>query len=155
LEGDFLLHGHTGFVWAIRKDIINKVGFYDACLSGGADHLMAHAFCGDWHSLCLRRMFLDNKAFFNHYEAWAKTIFEKIKGNVTFTKGVIFHLWHGDQKDRRYLENIQHLSSCEFDPTKDIYLNESGCWELTKERKDVLEWSTEYFMQRNEDGKHN
>ncbi|MDB5319627.1 MAG: hypothetical protein JWN40_1258, partial [Phycisphaerales bacterium] len=50
LAGDFARHGHTGFAWAARRDLLQRHGLYDACISGSGDHMMAHAFCGDWAS---------------------------------------------------------------------------------------------------------
>ena len=49
-------HGHTGFGWAARRSVLDQAGLYDACITGGGDHVMAHAFCGDWESPCLTRM---------------------------------------------------------------------------------------------------
>lgn len=47
-------HGHTGFAWAARRQLLEKHGLYDAALDGTGDHLMAHAMCGDLDSPCIR-----------------------------------------------------------------------------------------------------
>src|ERR1044071_3519469 len=40
LSGRFDKHGHTGFAWATRRDILARHGLYDACISGSRDHMM-------------------------------------------------------------------------------------------------------------------
>lgn len=54
--GDFYQHGHTGFAWAARRELLQKHGFYDACISGSGDHVMAHAMCGDFKGSCIDRI---------------------------------------------------------------------------------------------------
>ncbi|NNM05455.1 MAG: hypothetical protein HKO65_10160, partial [Gemmatimonadetes bacterium] len=41
------LHGHLGFAWAIRREIIERHGFYDAQILGNGDFVMAHAMYGN------------------------------------------------------------------------------------------------------------
>jgi len=50
-------HGHTGFAWAFRREILATRGLYDAHIGGDGDHLMAHAMCGDFDSPCVQRVF--------------------------------------------------------------------------------------------------
>ena len=50
-------HGHTGFSWAFRRDVLASRGLYDAHIGGDGDHLMAHAMCGDFDSACVNRVF--------------------------------------------------------------------------------------------------
>jgi hypothetical protein len=152
LEGNFNLHGHTGFAWAGRKEVFERLGFYDACIAGSADHVMAHSFCGDWDSACLNKMFLDNGMYRNHYIKWSEKIYKKVKAKVSYTEGVVFHLWHGEIKHRRYLERMQYLNDYNFDPEKDLYLNETGCWEINESRAELIPLAGYYFAERKEDG---
>jgi hypothetical protein len=151
LDGNFNKHGHTGFVWAGRKDIFDELGLYDASISGVADHLMAHSFCGDWHSPCVKRMFLENDKFFSHFQAWSEKMYGRIRGRISYCSGTILHLWHGSAENRRYLENTQFLSSTDFDPTEDLHLNETCCWELRKKNTDLASWTKSYLDHRQED----
>src|SRR5208282_413882 len=34
LAGNFWKHGHTGFAWAARRDLLVSHGLYDACVAG-------------------------------------------------------------------------------------------------------------------------
>jgi hypothetical protein len=150
-KGHFELHGHTGFAWAAKKEVFRGIGFYDACLSGVADHLMAHSFLGDWHCTCVQRLFLENEKYFAHFEEWSRKIYERIRGNIGFAPGVVLHLWHGDHLQRRYLENSQFLSQTPFNPPDDLYLNDSQCWEIRENRELLTDWTQFYLSGRRED----
>jgi hypothetical protein len=54
--GDFHQHGHTGMAWAARRELLQDHGFYDACISGSGDHVMAHAMSGDFEGACVDRI---------------------------------------------------------------------------------------------------
>lgn len=151
VKGDFELHGHTGFAWAGQTEVFREDGLYDACLSGGADHLMAHAFCGDWHSKCLKRVFLDNHTYFSHFENWSRKMYAKVKGRVGYTAGTIMHLWHGNHSNRRYTENSAFLNETSFDPVNDLLINETGCWEIRADKKSLMNWTVDYIAERKED----
>ena len=45
-------HGHPGFAWAARRELLERHGLYDVALNAGGDHLIAHAMCGDSDSPC-------------------------------------------------------------------------------------------------------
>jgi hypothetical protein len=51
-------HGETGFGWAFRREILENHGLYDAHIGGDADHLMAHAMCGDFDCPCVNEVFI-------------------------------------------------------------------------------------------------
>jgi len=53
-KGGLHIHGHTGFAWAARRDLWDRCGLYDTGFDVGADHLMAHAFWGDFDSPCMQ-----------------------------------------------------------------------------------------------------
>jgi hypothetical protein len=88
-------HGHTGFAWAGQKEILQKHGLYEGCLSGVADHYMAHAFFGDWDGDCIKRHFKENNFYYRHYKKWSEAIYADVKSEVSYTNGTILHLWHG------------------------------------------------------------
>jgi hypothetical protein len=53
-SGGLHAHGHTGFAWAARRDLLDRFGLYDTGFDVGADHLIAHAFWGDFDSPCMQ-----------------------------------------------------------------------------------------------------
>ena len=128
LRGDFALHGHTGFAWAARRSVLETAGLYDACVTGGGDHVMAHAFCGDWESPCLTRMMGVRSAWHSHAAAWASRVYPLIKARVGFVEGAALHLWHGELPSRRHVRRYRALWGFHFDPARDLALDENGCW---------------------------
>jgi hypothetical protein len=51
--GGLDVHGHTGFAWAARRDLLVRHGLYEAALNANGDHLMAHAMACDLDGPCV------------------------------------------------------------------------------------------------------
>lgn len=151
LTGDFFLHGHTGFAWAARRSLLETHGLYDACISGSADHLMAHAFCGDVRSDCVQRIFGGNRRHFAHFRRWARNVSQDVRARVGVIRGALLHLWHGEHADRQYVRRNQELAAFGFDPSKDLRLGANGCWEWASQKDCLHSWAKEYYASRNED----
>jgi hypothetical protein len=144
-------HGHTGFAWAARREVL-KHGLYDACLSGNGDHLMAHAFVGDWESECFRGHFDSSCAFRNHFETWSRKVYELVKCRVGYVPGKVLHLWHGEHADRQYLNRGLELNAFAFDPSKDLSIDAGGCYSWSSNKPELHRWAERYFVTRREDG---
>jgi len=169
--GNFLHHGHTGFAWAAQRNILDKHGLYDACISGSADHMMAHVMYGDFKGPCIDRFLnmpdqtLVQKIqtfyqklikpvpnhFRTHFEDWASAFYNDIKGQVSFVDGFILHLWHGNLNNRLYLNRHNKLRRLNFNPTQDLKLKKNKTWEWNPHTKHLNNWAMEYFKQRHED----
>ena len=39
----FDIHGHTGFAWGARREVLDQVPLFDRAIVGTADHIIAHA----------------------------------------------------------------------------------------------------------------
>ncbi len=154
LTGDFLKHGHTGFAWAARREILSSRGLYDGCVAGSGDHMMAHAFAGDWHGRCIKRIFGDNRAHWNHFAAWSSAIYREVRAAVSYVPGSLLHLWHGETQDRRYVHRNRDLAGFLFDPEKDVSVGSGGCWEWNSNKPELHRWAANYFGLRKEDGEY-
>lgn len=152
LKGDFEKHGHSGFIWLMRSDILYKHGLYDCNIAGSGDHVMSHAFTGDWDSSCITRIMSGNKLHTKHFETWAKKVYRDIKARVGFTPGNIWHLWHGETEHRRYVLRNRELAEFGFNPYKDIRKTRNGLWKWASNKQRLHLWAKEYFGQRREDG---
>jgi hypothetical protein len=152
LRGDFAAHGHTGFAWAARRDWLAVHGLYDACIAGSGDHMMAHAFAGDWTSACIRRIIGHNNRHRAYFARWCRGMYGAVQARVGCVPGTVLHLWHGDLGDRRYVRRNQELAGFGFDPEADLRVGASGCWEWNSAKPDLHCWSREYFGLRWEDG---
>jgi hypothetical protein len=128
LTGDFGVHGHTGFGWAARRSVLDQVGLYDACVAGGGDHVMAHAFCGDWESPCLMRMMGPGSLWHRSAVAWASKVYPLVRARVGVVGGAALHLWHGDIPSRRHILRYEALHNARFDPDRDLETDKNGCW---------------------------
>ena len=152
LKGDFARHGHTGFAWAARREVIQAHGLYDAMIAGSGDHVMAHAFAGDFSSRCVRRILGDNERHIAHFQAWARSVYPSVRGRMAALEGRVLHLWHGATENRRYVERNRELAAFQFDPGKDLVRDGNGLWSWRRKRRRLTDWATQYFAHRREDG---
>jgi len=152
LLGRYDWHGHTGFAWAARRDTVARHGLYDACLGGSGDHLMAHAFVGDWSSACLTYSLGCDTPFFRHFVDWSERIYPEVRAQVQFVPGTLLHLWHGTIANRHYASRHLKLIQLGFDPRHDIRIGPSGCWEWNSAKTELHQHAREYFLLRKEDG---
>lgn len=145
-------HGHAGFAWAARRETLDALGFYDACLGGSGDHLMAHAFCGDFHSPCVNSIIRIGSEHWRHYLEWAKRAYRRVDGSLAAVPGEITHLWHGDMADRRYEQRNQELKRFALNPSTDLRRSSEGTWEWASSKPALHAWARSCFHSRHEDG---
>jgi hypothetical protein len=149
--GDFFAHGHPGFAWAARREVVERSGLYDACVIGGGDHLIAHAACGDWTSACFEWSLGKGSAHHRHFVRWAEAFYDDVRGRVGFAAGGLLHLWHGQWEHRSYTSRHKELKSFDFDPERDIRPSADGPWEWASDKPEMHAWAALYFASRNED----
>lgn len=141
----------TGLGWAMRRSVWRRHRFYDACIVGGGDRAMACA-AHARYDVPIRR-FRMNAMQQAHYLDWAKNYYEDVRDNVGFLDNRVFHLWHGDVATRRNpAKRFGGLRQFEFDPYRDIALDDSGCWRWSTDRPGLHRFVEEYFESRREDG---
>src|SRR5690606_5262440 len=94
-------HGHTGFAWAARRDVLEACGFFDVCLTGSGDHLMSHGFLGDLDSRCVELMIGLDTPLHRAFVRWAGRAHDACRGELGFLPGRLLHLWHGELEQRK------------------------------------------------------
>jgi hypothetical protein len=151
-QGELTKHGLTGFAWATHREILEQHGLYDGCIAGGGDHLMAHAFAGDWTNPCVDRTLCGSMSRRKHFTAWAQNVDQSVRSKVSNVSGTIFHLWHGDIANRQYEARHLDLARLDFDPVIDLQTGEGGCWEWASDKPELHLWVKQYFASRKEDG---
>lgn len=139
-----------GLGWAARREILDRHGFYDAFILGSGDRAMACAAFGNFNAAVETALLNRRRA--EHYLAWARPYFEAVKGRVGCVGGEVLHLWHGDVKNRKYLERHKDLSAFDFDPFGDLRVDEQGSWRWNSSKPELHEYVRAYFQQRKEDG---
>lgn len=147
-------HGHTGFAWAARRELFEQCGLYDACISGGGDHLMAHAFSASIASSpCVHYTFGGADRYAEHFVRWGKGARDFVGGRIGVVPGRIRHLWHGELADRSYSERERHFRTLGFDPDKHLKHDGNGMFEWSPDAPAELKaWAEGLFPGRNEDG---
>jgi hypothetical protein len=98
-------HGHVGFAWGARRELLDKVPLFDKALIGGADHLIAHASVGQLMSPCITKSF---GRWFGFW--WSLRWYWRVRGSLGYVPGDLYHIWHGDIKKREYLKRIRDFT---------------------------------------------
>lgn len=127
---DYLRHGHTGFAWAARRDLIQRHGLYDRAIVGGGDVVMAHAFYDDrdFRRGCnpySNKLGVRERDGMAH---WAAGLAADRGGPPAAVGGRVLHFYHGPLNNRGYAERLRLLKEADFDPQADLALTGSGCW---------------------------
>jgi hypothetical protein len=145
-----IFYGHVGFAWAIRRDVIQEIGFYDSCIVGSNDVLMAQAFVGNYEFL-KQQSYRYNASFLQHYHKWSRRALEVVRGDVSFIEGNILHLWHGQSSSRGYTERLDITKDLNIDPSTDLVVGKNGLYELAQSSGTLSARLNNYFLNRKED----
>ncbi len=146
--GSYLEHGHSGYAWAARRELLAEHGLYDANILGNADLNIAHAMFGGPDYVKTSR--LSAKAA-THLERWAGPFHEAVGGSVGCVDGLLRHLWHGDKKDRLYDRRLTVLIENDYDPDDDLAREENGLHRWSSDKPELHAWCRDYFAARRED----
>jgi hypothetical protein len=101
------MHGHVGFAWGAKREVLEKVPLYDKALIGGADHIIAHAAVGEIPCSCIRKTFTED---IDNVEAWMKKFHSVCNNNIGYVNGDLYHIWHGDIEKRDYYNRVKKFT---------------------------------------------
>lgn len=151
--GRYDRHGHTGYGWAMRKEIFDEVGLYEYAVSGSGDHYVAHAIYNEY-GFCIKHALKHNPRQIRHLKEWGEKFYGLVRGNFTAVPGKIRHLWHGELKNRLYLARNHKIIDFGFDPYNDVIAKPGRPleWHSEMNKPDLRRYFTEYFDSRREDG---
>jgi hypothetical protein len=144
-------HGHQGFAWAARRELLDGIGLYDACVLGGGDHMMAHAFVGDLSDHGCFGAEMKTPERIDHFMRWRQEIRLRMTRGFGYVPGAIFHLWQGELANRRYAERRDILARHAFDPLQDIEMLPNGTWHWASDKISLHQEVRQYFEERRED----
>lgn len=140
-------HGHPGYAWAARRELLQRHGLFDANLLGNGDTDIAQAMFGNFDYWSLRKLGPKVQAYLRR---WAADFFADVQGSVTFVPGLLMHLWHGNLKDRLYHQVPTVLS--DFDPERGMKAHpRTGLYEWVDATEELRAWSRRYFAERREE----
>ncbi len=141
---------NRGLAWAARREIIDRHGFYDAAIAGKGDRAMAFAMYGKFDDFLSVLDCNENQE--KHYLNWAAPFRDSIQQRITHLPGRIYHLWHGDKQNRKYVAMERIVASSGFNPEVDIYVGPGGSWEWAQPRSELAATLELWFADRKEDG---
>ena len=139
-----------GVAWAARREILDAHGFFDGCIVGGGDSAMACAAYGCFDYVNSRQSF--NELQEQYYLRWARPFHDAVGRATSFVDVDLFHLWHGEMRDRRYRDRHDGLRPFRFNPAADVKVDDSGCWRWNSDKPHLHAYVRDYFATRNEDG---
>jgi hypothetical protein len=149
------IHGHTGYAWAMRRVIFDKVGLYEHAISGSADHFMAHALFNNYN-FCVQNALMHDENQISHLKAWGERFHAQIQGNISYVKGQIRHLWHGNKEHRNYFHRMHQITRLGYNPWTDLQIHEGAPieWSTELNKTELVDYFHSYFASRKEDGEH-
>ena len=139
---------NPGLAWAGKTEIFAKHGFYDQAIIGAGDLYMANSIFGTMDSI--RKLHSLNESRSDSYLKWGEPFHRTVANKVGFISGEIYHLWHGDTKNRNYKDRFKILA--DFNPQADVYIGENGVWHWTKPNTSLADQLRAHFLNRREDG---
>ncbi|WP_431242215.1 cysteine peptidase family C39 domain-containing protein [Flavobacterium sp. P21] len=104
---NFNKHGHVGFAWGAKREILDAVPLFDKALIGGGDFIIAHAATGQITHPGIGRIFMDN-ILINQINLWGADFYKVTEGKIGFVEGDLYHIWHGDIEKRQYAKRNEY-----------------------------------------------
>jgi len=139
-----------GLAWAARRKILEDHGLYDAMIAGGGARALVSAIYAEFETVIEAAQF--NAAQREHYLEWAHPYHRAVGERVGHVSGRLYHLWHGDIKNRNYAGRHRGLLDSNFDPYADIAIGANGAWQWARSKPELQEFLTNHFINRAEDG---
>ncbi|CAF1327579.1 unnamed protein product [Adineta ricciae] len=155
---------HPGYAWAMRRSAMNAIGgLIDFCIIGSGDLHFAFALIGRIEETLRPGLHHDYRQL---ALAWGQRVAEQAQNGakVGYVPVNVYHHWHGERKDRNYIDRWAILERHQFSPINDLeknndtglirLANKSHLGQLEVQRMEMLERDiVAYFQSRNEDKK--
>jgi hypothetical protein len=141
--------GTTGYAWCARRSFLDEIGFYDRCIVGGGDRELALAFAYAPGKAPKRHVRIHHGRLRDHIRIWQERVHSRA-GRCAYRRGVLHHLWHGDPANRNYVDRHAILEQFDFDPERDLALDDGGCWQWATGKTDLVDAVRRYFEARSE-----
>lgn len=121
--GSNQIMGNPGLATAINLERVPNWKSYEGNIVGGGDLAMLSVLTDKTDLLfSLIDYTLQHQQHLNDWGQYVGKPRVKI-GNI---QGDIYHLWHGEMKNRQYRQRYSILTQCHYDPYKDIDFDTSG-----------------------------
>jgi len=147
-----------GFGWAAESFVLKNNLLYDrAVASTENDSLIFYA--NFLENKKLKKKILESDLLTRRlspklredYLIWSRLWSFKVNSEVGFVNMRIKALYHGKIKNRNYYQNHKNYIENDFNPSKDIILGKSKCFEWNSAKTKLHNKIREYFFSRRED----
>ena len=119
-------NGKWGFGWAAHLSDLRKMGgFYDYCIVGGGDTILYNAFLHHNLYQSFRERF--PSSMLSQVQQYINKSYQIFQKKVNYLPCSIYHLWHGNYKNRNYFQRHDLLKEGNFRPTQDVKHDYKGC----------------------------
>jgi hypothetical protein len=142
----------NGHAWAMRRETLQRIGFYEGMVVGGGDYVFLQAAIGQFETVRQGHGWTADSPQYLHFLRWAERLHAVVQGRIGMVPGEIFNLWHGELLNRRYLPRHKILVAHDFDPDRDIAIDEHGALRWASDKPALHQAVREYFQGREEDG---
>jgi len=142
--------GNPGGAWIASTEFLREIGGFETSnLFGGGDQVFHDCFVGRPGG---------------HIGQYSPRLAEAItrwvanaasvrgKRTASYVDQTAYHLWHGDIKDRQYSTRYRILKDSDFDPQRDIEIQDNGLLRWSSHKSELHEWVSNFFANRREDG---
>lgn len=138
-----------GGVWAARSEFLKDHQLYDKAILGGGDKFFFDA-CFGLFSHAITPFLLSNDMIIDWFK-WAKPVYLRLRGNVTYAELDLAHLYHGKHENRQYISRHSILKEFGFGPDS-LRINSGGAYEFKERNPLLLNRIERYFSGRSEAG---
>jgi len=137
-----------GYAWAMRRDLLVSLRFYDQCILGGADRV----FC-DGLFFVQPSPRPHDYYYLSSFRANTRRYLDRFPPNLSIgsLSTRIYHQYHGSYANRQYHLRHQILSEIGFDPQQHLHLLPDGLYQLTLppvSNQRLQNWLREYYKTR-------
>lgn len=154
-KGNFLISKqkkdyHTGFGWAINRELYDKLGgLYEYSIIGGGDKIIALILSKNLSDFFKSRN-ISNYLMSNILNYGQKM--ENTDIRMGYLDCEIKHYYHGEFQNRKYIERFEILNKYNYDPMNHMKYDNNGVLQPSEKCPiELIKEIYEYFKIRNED----
>lgn len=142
------VRGRPAGALAMRRKNLEETGFYDKMILGSNDVIFINSLYGKKYQPLIDEY---PESLQRDLEKWVNKNFLSARGSVFYVNNIALHLWHGNIIDRFGGVNREALlKKYDFDYSRDLKLNDDGCFEWASDKKEFHRAVINYFLSRKE-----
>lgn len=133
----------SGYAWAGRREVLDKIRFLDNQILGMGDTIMAKAFNGEF--------FPGNLDTQQKTKQWYEKTQNIVDKSFSYIDTEILHLYHGKESNRKYSNRYEEIM-CNNNYYDIVYMNSDKIWEFMDSADEKVKNNIfNYFNTRLED----